>query len=71
MNNYDLPVMRKQLISVLAKSLDKSSKWYKDDYEAICAGVNRKTRKELIESLDRQNAVNGVSKELIKRHCQC
>ena len=69
MNTYDLKQMRIELIKVLTGTLNKSSRWYKDDYETICAAVNRKTRKELMESLGRQMAVLRVSNEEINRHC--
>ena len=70
MSNYDMPKLRRELIELLTKNLKKTSKFYKDDYEAIVAGVNRKTRKELLETLERQRAINGVTKAEIKRNCQ-
>jgi len=70
MTNYDLPKLRRELIELLAKTLKKGSKFYKEDYDNIVTAVNRKTRKELLESLERQRAINGVTKAEIKRNCQ-
>lgn len=70
MNTYDMPSMRKELIVKLAASLKKSSKFYSEDYEGICKTVNHKTRKELIESLGRTEAIASVSKSEILRNCQ-
>lgn len=68
--NYDMKASRVKLINLLAKSLNKSSKWYAEDYENIVSSVNRKTRKELLESLERQRAISQVSESEIKRNCQ-
>ena len=70
-SNYDMAQLRKDLIAVLAKSLKKSSKFYKDDYNVIVHNVGKKTRKDLLESLSRQNAVNSVSEKTIRIHSQC
>lgn len=70
MNTYDMAEMRKVLITLLSRSLKKDSKWYADDYEVIVKAVNKKTRKALIESLDRQTAIANVTKSEIKRNCQ-
>jgi len=70
MNNYDMPAIRKALITLLSKSLRKDSKWYVDDYESIVKSVNSKTRKELLESYARQSAVALVSQSEIDRNCQ-
>ena len=61
---------RNELIKMLAGTLNKNSKRYREDYDNICKAVNRKTRKELIEALNRQNAVLHVSQSEIDRHCQ-
>ena len=68
--NYDMPGMRKELIAILASGLKSSSKFYKEDYESIVRATNRKTRKELIEALNRHRAVSGVTQPEIKRNCQ-
>lgn len=70
MSTYDMAAMRKQLISKLATNLNKSSKFYRDDYEGICKAVNRKTRKELLESLGRTRAIASVSNAEIVRNCK-
>jgi hypothetical protein len=69
-NNYDLKAMRIELIKIVTKSLDKKSKFYKEDYETIVRGVNKKTRKELIESLERQNAIAQTTQAEINKHFQ-
>ena len=69
MNTYDLPAMRKALISLLAASLRKGSKFYRDDYETICRNVNRMTAKQLRESLARQTAIANVTKAEAAAHC--
>jgi hypothetical protein len=63
-------IKRKELITLLSKTLRKDSKFYRDDYEAIVAGVNRKTLKELMESLDRQRSISRASSAEIRVHCQ-
>jgi hypothetical protein len=69
-NNYDLKAMRIELIKLVAATLDKKSKFYKDDYETICSGVNKKTRKELMESLERQRAIAQTTQAEINKHFQ-
>jgi len=68
--NYDMKGMRIALINLLANSLNKNSKFYKEDYDVMVSGVNKKTRKELIESLSRWNAVDALSQGEINTHCQ-
>lgn len=69
-NNYDLKAMRIELIKMVTKSLNKKSKFYKEDYETIVNGVNKKTRKELIESLERQTAIAQTTQSEINKHFQ-
>jgi len=69
MNNYDLPKLRRALITMLAKSI-RSDKFYKEDYESICKAVNSKTRKELIQCYSNQVAIENVSVSEIRLHCQ-
>lgn len=68
--NYDMKGMRLEAIKLLSSTLKKDSKWYKDDYESIVKAVNSKTRKELIDTLSRFNAVMNVSAQEIKLHSQ-
>ena len=68
--NYDLPDMRKALITLLAKSLKPQSKFYKADYETICTNVNRMTMKQLRESLARQAAIGEVTEQECRIHSQ-
>ncbi|HGF3517739.1 TPA: hypothetical protein ACF6TA_004675, partial [Salmonella enterica subsp. enterica serovar Infantis] len=70
MQNYDMSKLRKEAITLLAASLKRDSKFYKDDYEAIVCAVNKKTRAELLECLKRQRAIAGVSDREIRRNCQ-
>lgn len=68
--NYDLKSMRIELIELLSATLKKDSKFYHADKEAIIVSVNRKTRRELIESIERQYAVRTITKKEIFAHCQ-
>ena len=68
---YDLPAMRKALISVMGRTLKKGSKFYREDYEAICRNVNRMTARQLRESLARQTAVANVTAVEAATHCIC
>lgn len=68
--NYDMSFMRKTLILLFSKSLKKDSNWYQDDYNTICKAVNSKTRKELIETLERWNAVDSLKISEVNKHCQ-
>ncbi len=70
MNNYDLPKLRRALIGILATNLNKNSKFYKEDYDNICAAVNKKSRAELIVSYNNAVAIAGVSDAEIARNCQ-
>ena len=69
MNTYDLKAIRIELIDLLLATLKKESKWYDQDKEHIITNVNRMTRKELLDSLERQKAVNAVSKRDISNNC--
>ena len=69
MNTYDLKAIRIELINLLLATLKKESKWYDQDKEHIITNVNRMTRKEMIDSLERQKAVNAVSKREIRNNC--
>ncbi len=69
-NNYDLKSMRIELITLLSASLNNQSKFYKEDYQNLVAGVNRKTRKELIESIERQKAIAQTTESEISRNCR-
>lgn len=62
--------LRRELLQMLTTSLKQSSRFYDDDYATIRAGVNLKTRAELIESIKRQRAIAGVTKREIAFHCQ-
>lgn len=68
--NYDLKTMRHSLIIILSKNLNKNSNWYSEDYNKICEAVSRKTRKELIESLERWDAVESLCKSEILFNCK-
>ena len=68
--NTELQVLRKELLELTTASLQKDSRFYKDDYEAIRAGVNRKTRGELTESIKRVRAIANVTAGEIAFHCQ-
>ena len=69
MNNYDLPALRKALITLLSANL-KKGKYYKQDYEDLVSHVNKKTRGELVESYNRVIAINNVSKAELIAHCR-
>jgi hypothetical protein len=69
MNTYDLPARRKALITLLARTLSKDSKFYREDYESICRNVNRMKAKQLRESLARQTAAANVTEAEISAHC--
>ncbi|MGF6440293.1 hypothetical protein [Paraburkholderia youngii] len=66
----ELHALRRELIDLLDVNLNKKSRFYKQDYEAMRDGVNRKSRAELTESLDRQRAIAGVTRREIAFHCQ-
>lgn len=53
-----------------AKFLNKNSKFYFEDIAALKSNIARKTENELIEMIDRQKAINNVSKHEINIHCQ-
>lgn len=67
--NYDMTGMRQRLILLLDKGLNKNSKFYKEDYNAMVKAVHMKTRKELIEALMRWNAVIEIKSPEIVKHC--
>lgn len=69
-SNADLQALRNDLLELTTASLKKGSRFYKEDYEAMRAGVNRKTRSELIESIKRVRAIATVTKGEIAFHCQ-
>ena len=69
LKSYQLKEIRQNLIALLSANLDKSSKWYKDDYDNIVKAVNSKTMSELVESYNRQLALKGLTEYEIKRHC--
>lgn len=66
----DIPQMERELIYLLTKSLDKSSKWYDSDYRDIVAVVKKKTPSELRRSINNWKAIENVTDEELKRHCQ-
>lgn len=68
--NYDMPAMRRELITLLANSLNRSSRFYADDYETICRNVNRMTLRQLRETLSRQRAIAEVTTTECRAHCQ-
>ena len=69
LKSYQLKEIRQNLIALLSANLDKSSKWYKDDYDNIVKAVNSKTMAELVESYNRQLALKRLTEYEIKRHC--
>jgi hypothetical protein len=68
--NYDMAGMRREAILLATAGLKKTSKFYREDYETIVRGINKKTRAELIKSLQNLRAVANVSDAEIRRHCQ-
>ena len=69
MNTYNLKAIRIELISLLLATLNKKSKWYDQDKETIITNVNRMTRKELLNTLERQKAISAVTKSEIINNC--
>ena len=67
--NYDMSGMRQRLILILDRGLNKGSKFYKEDYNAMVKAVGMKTRKELIDALMRWNAVIEIKSPEIDKHC--
>ncbi len=67
--NYNMVQMRQRLILILSKGLNKDSKFYKEDYNAMVKAVHMKTRKELIEALMRWNAVVEIKLQEIIKQC--
>ena len=61
--------MRQRLILILTKGLNKNSKFYKEDYNAMVKAVQIKTRKELVETLMRWDAVIKINSHEIIQHC--
>ena len=61
--------MRQRLILILTKGLNKNSKFYKEDYNAMVKAVQIKTRKELVETLMRWDAVVEIKSHEIIQHC--
>jgi len=68
--NYDLPAMRREYITIASGALRKDSKFFAEDYENICRAANRMTRRELIEAISRQYAIQGVTQSEINQNCQ-
>lgn len=69
MNTYNLKAIRVELIGLLLATLNKKSKWYDQDKETIITNVNRMTRKELLNTLERQKAISAVTKSEIINNC--
>jgi len=62
---------QQNLVKQLAKTLNKGSKFYAEDYAALVRGVTRKTAKGLRESLGRSHAIATVSSLEVAFHCVC
>ena len=68
--NMTTAALRTRLVEMLAKRLNKSSRYYEQDYNGIVKAANRKSRKELIEALHRWNAITNITDDEIEQHCQ-
>jgi RNA-binding protein YhbY len=66
----NIQAMRKQAIANGAKALNKVSKFYREDYAAMCSKINKKTPAELIETIGRQGAIAKVSAKEVISNCQ-
>jgi hypothetical protein len=61
---------KKQLIALRAKSYDKKSKWYAQDYANLVEHIMAMTPEQLKSSIEHEHAINSVSQALIDQHCQ-
>ena len=58
------------VFEILAGNLDKKSKFFKDDLQALKRRIDEKTEEELDETLLRWRAIMTTTREEIIKNCQ-
>ena len=58
------------VFEILVRNLDKKSKFFKDDMQALKRGIDEKTEEELEETLLRWRAIMATTNAEIIKNCQ-
>ncbi len=66
----ELNKKQQEYFELVKKTLDKNSRFYDDDIDSLIKAIRRKTREQLKEAIERQKAINSVSKKEINENCQ-
>jgi hypothetical protein len=62
--------LRRGCYDILVLSLNRKSKFYNEDCDALWAGLMKKDATQLRETLSRQRAIARVTDKEIALHCQ-
>ncbi len=59
-----------EYVNLLSSTLNRNSKFFREDYQGIVNAANNKTSGQLLEGIQRWKAINSTPQSFINAHCQ-